>query len=319
MSNNASPPLVSVIMNCFDCEKYVREAIDSVYAQTYSHWEIIFWDNASTDGSADIARSYDRRLRYFRSEETIPLGAARNQALEQARGDFIAFLDSDDLWLPEKLEKQLPLFNDSRVGLVFSDAIYFNDQGDNERLYSRKRFRTGGCFSSLLTDYFLCISSVIIRRLVLEEQKEWFDPRFNLIEEADLFTRIAYSWNLAMVNEPLTKFRIHSASWTSTRGHLFAEEIAAMLAKYQELLPDFASRFPKEIRAVKAIIAICRAKQSWISGDSRLARGALAPYLFSSSKAFILYLLTFFPQGVVNFLINRFRIIRVRPIDWAAG
>ncbi len=67
-------PKVSVIMNCFNSEKYLREAIDSVYAQTYKDWEIIFWDNASTDHSKEIAKSYDNKLKYSRGKETVPLG-----------------------------------------------------------------------------------------------------------------------------------------------------------------------------------------------------------------------------------------------------
>ncbi|MEK7079138.1 MAG: glycosyltransferase, partial [Patescibacteria group bacterium] len=68
-----SVPKVSIIMNCFNGSKYLRESIDSVYAQTYRNWEIIFWDNASTDNSAEIAKNYDSRLRYFRSERNYPL------------------------------------------------------------------------------------------------------------------------------------------------------------------------------------------------------------------------------------------------------
>ena len=103
-------PLISVIMNCLNGEKYLRQAIDSVYEQTYQNWEIIFWDNASTDKSAGIAKSFDRKVRYFRGETTIPLGAARNRALDQSRGDYIAFLDVDDWWEIEKLEYQIKLF-----------------------------------------------------------------------------------------------------------------------------------------------------------------------------------------------------------------
>ena len=134
MSGKAPRPLVSIIMNCWNCEKYLREALDSVYAQTYPHWEIIFWDNASTDQSGEMARSYDHRLRYFKGEVTIPLGAARNKALEQAKGEFIAFLDCDDAWLPEKLEKQIPLFADPqgragflRYGIISMIAIMRNN------------------------------------------------------------------------------------------------------------------------------------------------------------------------------------------------
>ena len=84
-------PLVSVIMNCYNGDKYLRAAIESVYDQTYKNWEIIFWDNASTDNSAAIANSYDAKLRYFYSKETVTLGAARNKALKQCKGEYISF------------------------------------------------------------------------------------------------------------------------------------------------------------------------------------------------------------------------------------
>ena len=109
-------PKVSVVMNCFNSERYLREAIDSVFAQTYSDWEIVFWDNASTDNSARIAKSYGPRLKYYRGDENVSLGEARNYALGKARGEYIAFLDCDDLWAPDKLQKQIPLFNDLKVG-----------------------------------------------------------------------------------------------------------------------------------------------------------------------------------------------------------
>ena len=104
-------PLVSIIINCFNGEEYLREALESVISQTYKNWEIIFWDNQSTDKSAEIFKSYqDSRLKYYlASSHTKILYEARNYALKKATGDFIAFLDADDYWLPDKLEKQIPL------------------------------------------------------------------------------------------------------------------------------------------------------------------------------------------------------------------
>ena len=94
-------PLISIIINCFNGERFLREAIDSVIAQTYSNWELIFWDNQSTDSTANIVRSYhDDRIRYFYAPEHTSLGEARNLALEKANGVYIGFLDSDDKWLP---------------------------------------------------------------------------------------------------------------------------------------------------------------------------------------------------------------------------
>ena len=109
-------PLVSIIMNCFNGEQYIKEAINSVYAQTYSNWEIIFWDNASSDNSNEIAASYDAKIKLFKSEETASLGEARSRAIKNANGDWLAFLDVDDIWLPKKLEYQM-------LGLINSNHI----------------------------------------------------------------------------------------------------------------------------------------------------------------------------------------------------
>ena len=84
-------PLVSILMNCYDGEKYLSEAIDSVYSQTYQNWEIVFWDNASTDSSSNIAKSYDERVRYYLAPKNTSLGEARNFALQRVRGKYIAF------------------------------------------------------------------------------------------------------------------------------------------------------------------------------------------------------------------------------------
>ena len=115
--------LVSVIINCFNGEKYLREAIDSVYAQTYEDWEIIFWDNHSSDCSAEIAKSYDHKLKYFLAKEHTSLGEARNLALQEANGDYVAFLDSDDKYLPDKIKVQLAAMQESGLILSFSGWV----------------------------------------------------------------------------------------------------------------------------------------------------------------------------------------------------
>src|SRR3989338_8306471 len=193
-NHSTNNPKVSVIMNCLNCLKYLREAIDSVYAQTYKDWEIILWDNASTDNSAEIAKSYDERLRYFKSEETVPLGKARNWAIEKARGEYIAFLDCDDIWTPDKLEKQLSFFNDPNVGLVYSDAIYFNDRGYAKRQFGKHIPPEGMVFNNLLTSYNMTLSTAVIRAESLNGLDHWFDEKLKVIEEADLFIRIAKDW-----------------------------------------------------------------------------------------------------------------------------
>ena len=146
---------VSIIMNCYNGEKYLNEAIDSVLAQTFQDWELIFWDNQSSDNSAKILQSYeDERIQYYLSEKFTSLGEARNLAINQSKGEFIAFLDCDDLWLPEKLAKQIPLFSTPEVGLVICDTYFFNEKGIQKQLYKKKKPPVGNVFRELLGEYF---------------------------------------------------------------------------------------------------------------------------------------------------------------------
>ena len=115
---------VSVIMACHNGEKYLRQAVDSVLAQTNRDWELLIIDDASTDGSVTIAEEYsvrDSRIKLLHTERSTGKPATtRNVGIEAASGRFIAFLDCDDQWLPGKLEHQLPLFEQQNCAVVFS-------------------------------------------------------------------------------------------------------------------------------------------------------------------------------------------------------
>ena len=127
--------LVSIITPSYNSSKFMEDCINSVLYQTYTNWEIIFWDNASTDRTAEIAQSYDNKLRYFRSDETTVLGKARVNASKQVQGDYIAFLDDDDLWLESKLEQQLAIFlqSDNQIGMVYGRSEIFYENKPSKR------------------------------------------------------------------------------------------------------------------------------------------------------------------------------------------
>jgi len=214
-------PEVSVIINCLNGEMYVRETIDSVFAQTFDDWEIIFWDNASTDRTGEIATSYGEKLRYFRAEETTQLGMARSLAVQQARGDYIAILDSDDVWLPEKLERQLALFrSDPSLGLVYCDSSYFDDSGDHFRTFQSGRPKRGYVFGDLLAANFIFTSTMVFRKKALDQLDCVFDERYARVQDYDLTLRMAYSFPIDYVNEPLSRWRMYqdSQQWRCWRG-----------------------------------------------------------------------------------------------------
>jgi glycosyltransferase involved in cell wall biosynthesis len=245
-------PEVSVIMNCLNCEKYLSEAIDSVYAQNYQDWEIIFWDNASTDNSADIAKSYDNRLRYFRGEQTIPLGYARNMALEKATGTYVAFLDCDDLWLPEKLEKQIELFKKNpEVALVYSNCYVIDMSGNIMKTsFDTSEPARGQAFNELfLRNNFIPLLTVVIRKTVLDKVGK-FEPLYKISEEYDIFLKITHSHLIDYVDSPLAKYRVHSANFSINLNIGIKEELE-ILDKWLSKDPSLARQFGNKIRLKK--------------------------------------------------------------------
>ena len=133
-------PLVSIIINCFNGESYLPQSLESVVSQKYKNWEVIFWDNQSTDNSSKIFKNYNgNRFKYYLADKhTKFLYEARNYALQKANGDFIAFLDADDWWTPDKLEKQISLFEDPKVGLVYGN-LWYQFQKKNKKKNSQKK------------------------------------------------------------------------------------------------------------------------------------------------------------------------------------
>lgn len=215
-------PTVSVIMNCYNSARYLAEAIDSVVAQTFDDWEIVFWDNQSIDDSPKIARRYEPKLRYFRGEKFLPLGAARNEAIAVCQGEFIAILDCDDLWMPTKLAKQVDLIrSDARIGLVFADCDIVNKDAEVLGSYfDRTPPPVSAALIGLLSNRnFIPCPTVLMRREALQKVGG-FDPSLRYSEEYELFLRIAQSYDFAHVNERLAKFRIHGGNLTGlgTRG-----------------------------------------------------------------------------------------------------
>lgn len=208
-------PVVSVIINCFNSAAYLREAIDSVYRQTFSDWEIVFFDNNSTDSSASIALSYDDRVQYFKNDKTVLLGEARNLAIEKARGEFIAFLDCDDVWLPEKLSLQLKQFRKPStrpVGFCYTDAMRVDSQGNHLLSYSHEKDLFGGnIYRELIYSSFIACSACIIRKDVFDKVG-LFNPELHYVEEWDLWLRIAKYYDLAFVDSKLTEIRVHDSN-----------------------------------------------------------------------------------------------------------
>ena len=144
--------LVSIIMTCHNGELYLKKAMDSLFQQTYTEWELIFYDNYSNDTSCEIIKSYnDNRIKYFKSGKLLNLGNIRKFALEKCTGSFISFLDVDDYWAADKLEKQIKKFRlNKNIDIVYSNYFIIEKHQLNK---IKKKLFNGYCQEQIIYSY----------------------------------------------------------------------------------------------------------------------------------------------------------------------
>lgn len=210
-------PLVSVVIGTYNRESYIQSTLDSVFDQTYQNLEVIVVDDASTDGTVEALRSYGDRIRLVSLEKNSGLPAVpRNVGAQQAKGDFLAFLDSDDLWLPEKIEKQVKAMKaQPDWGLCHTVTQVIDHEGKPLRIRHEGNFPSYECnlLEALFEHCFITLSSCIIRTDIY-----WSFGGFNedsiwkAGEDLELFIRLAKHHGVGAVNEILTQYRIDNRS-----------------------------------------------------------------------------------------------------------
>ncbi len=230
-----NPPLVSIIMNCYNGERYLRKAIDSIYSQTYKNWELIFWDNNSTDNSAAIARSYsEEKLRYFRSEETVVLGKARAYATKKAKGKYIAFLDVDDAWTRDKLEKQLQIFSEKNdIGLVYgrTKVIFKGKHNKDFVMYKGSSLPEGDVFSELAVENFIVFSSAMVDREKFNKCGGFPSSFLNSLDYW-IFMHMAKIYKFGAVQEVCCEYLVHQDNLSFKQNIIGAKEAMTVLNEF---------------------------------------------------------------------------------------
>lgn len=288
---------VSVIINCYNGEEFLQETLESLSKQTYQDFELIFWDNYSSDSSSQIAHMFDERLRYFRGEKVIPLGAARNKAIAQAKGEYISFLDCDDLWEPSKLERQVYELNiDSSVGMVFSNFKRLNMLSGETDVFDKKARYSKIEFEDLVGNYSFCLSSFMIRRKALEGLDHIFSNEFKYAEEFELFSRIAYKWKTLYLPEPLVIYRIHKNMNTLKLQDRIGTEFQMALDNLRIMAKDLDTEYPNVVKRIEFARDLTYVKDIIFKGDNQRVRKLMRPYWNYNVRAKCFYLISFLPS-----------------------
>lgn len=203
-------PTCSVVVTCYNYGHYLAGCLESVLRQTYQNFEIILVNDGSTDNTDEVIALYihNTRIRYIK-QQNAGQANAKNTGIKNARGEYIAFLDADDMWEENKLEKQLSLFHDPQVGVVYSTVQYIDQQGNKVSSMSDSTYlapRTGKVTEFLFFDNFIPFSSSIVRHECFERLGV-FDESIKMGIDWDLWLRISVHYLFQFVDEPLLLYR----------------------------------------------------------------------------------------------------------------
>lgn len=298
-------PLITVLMNCYNGEKYLREAVDSVINQTYANWEIIFWDNQSRDLSAKFFLEYDdSRLKYFYAQKHTELGDARIEAISKAKGSWVGILDVDDVWCEEKLEHQVDIIqksiiDDVELGLVYGKVLEINESGIEvgetaHNDYKNKILPKGMILKELLLNGNFIMGPSILFSMSAFSQIGGFPKGYLNASDYYISCAISSIHSVGVVNKYVAKYREHQDNLTLSQKVVSFEEQLMVFNKWAEYIdiPDLQKK--RRIRELNVMIAFMEVKYKknyikgakilLLSGSFVLAMKIVIKYLFSKIR-----------------------------------
>jgi glycosyltransferase involved in cell wall biosynthesis len=309
------PAAVSINLCCYNSEKYLRETLDSVVNQTYKDWELIIINDGSKDATESIIDEYTKQgypITYC-YQENKGLGYSRNKAIEHSSGEYIAFIDHDDIWMPDKLERQLDrLKSRPAVDFVYSNYFKMTSYGKTRLVLGLKGKQPEGfVFFEFIHKYLVFISTVVVTKKALLSLDLLFDERFNQIEELDVFLRLLYTHQAAYIRDPLAVYRIHSNMTTIKSPELVPKEVALLIEKIEQLDPLFRKKYPLIMDFLEIqIVKYNKAKYEILCGNLIDARNCVAPYKWYSVRLFLAYVATFLPHRLVSFINQNILLVK---------
>lgn len=218
-------PLVSIITPNYNCEKYISETIDSVLNQTYKNWEMIVVDDCSSDSSIKIIEDYikkDSRIKLIKMEKNSGAALCRNRAIEISKGKYLAYLDSDDLWLEKKLEKQISYMEKENIDFTYSEYTHIDENGNSLNLKAKIPKKL-----NYLKMLFHCFTGCLTVIYNQEKIGKIYGPNISKSNDYGLFLQVIKKANKARgLKENLAYYRIRKNSisrnkWKKVEPHLY--------------------------------------------------------------------------------------------------
>lgn len=302
----AYQPLVSVVIPTYNRGPMLSEAISQVLGQTYSAVEALVVDDGSTDDTPTVMAGYDHepRVRSLRREENLGAGPTRNEGIAAAKGEYVAFLDSDDLWEPHKLARQMELvLAEGFEGLLCTGTYSVEElpSGEMKRFGATSKPPQDCSALGLVRGNFVCTSSVLLPRAALEAVGG-FEGRLRRLQDYHLWLRLAARYPVRHLDEPLVGYRFHDGNMTATDP---ARILPAMGAMWELLIAEHAEVLTAAgltVRELRGEIALAMGRQCAYSGH----HGAAAlRYLESFARQPKLWTLAVAAKAAGRWLLRR--------------
>jgi len=224
-------------MTCHNGKFFIKDAVQSILNQTYSNWELIFYDNCSNDGSAQIVRQYqDPRIKCYNSENLVNLGTIRKLALKKCRGYVVSFLDVDDYWSELKLQKQVKKFEDnSDLDIVYSNYFEVRAEKANKK---EKYLFNGYCQKEIISSYIngsplTAWVTLMIKKSSIDQLEYSFDTNLHISSDFDLIIRLSDFCKFDYVKDFLGYYRLHDFN-ESKDNKKEIKELAYIVLKYKD-------------------------------------------------------------------------------------
>lgn len=284
--------MISILMNCYNGEMFLRETLTSLENQTFRDFEVVFIDNQSTDSSKQIALEANLNLRYFSTPKFTPLGAARNWGLTKCTRRYVTILDTDDVYLEDSLENLFNAMLGRDVAFAYGHQILIDSSsrvyGDIKNIYSGIE----GCFFGRLLRHFdIPLVGVIVDKTLLDSKGISFGEFYQGSEEFDFFLRVSAFFNGFALDKQVVKYRVHKGL-SSMLGELRHSERKYALQMIEKDFPDLCEQYSHEYKLAIGRAEYYQAQYEMKKGHYLLARNRLKKIALIDIRYFLLFVLS---------------------------
>ncbi len=251
-------PKISIIIPAYNSEKFIKRTIQSVLNQTYKNFELIIVDDGSTDNTKEIVREFqkkDPKIKYIWEKNSGAPARPKNRGIKRSKGEYIAFLDHDDEWMPEKLEKQLNLFEKEKnlkLGFISSNGLVFNEK--ENKTYEHKITKRGEVFQDLLANNFILSSSSVLAKKEVFKNVGFFDENLKFSDDWEMWIKIAQKYEFDFFDEALFKYYWHGENvMNKLKGEEKLKEHKYILEKYKDFYQKYPRAYSVRLRNIGSI------------------------------------------------------------------